>query len=188
MVFCFFFVIRTYLVTDILGVILLLLKSQCKKFGKYVVYFWKRNSPSIQLVVDGRNLVESWEVADEFVISDLVTFKALKRLRASKSVRDHDIPDFVITGCSNIIVQVTKHIFNRSLPQQYFLSSWINRQFFPVLKKSNNASVSNYHHIFLIFPNYLNFLFMTMSQVTYSLNQIIASMISISLHVTLPIW
>lgn len=163
---CFLFVNRTYFVTDLLVVILLLLKSQCKQFRKYVVYFCKRNSSSIQLVADGKHLVESWEVADEFAISDLSTFKAFKRLRASKSVRDHDIPGFVITVCSDTFVHVMKHILIEVYLRNNFPPSWRKRQLFLFLKKSNSASVSNYQHIFLIFLNYLNFLFMTMSQVT----------------------
>jgi hypothetical protein len=42
------------------------LKSQPKKFWKYVISFRKRNSTYIQLKVDGKYLIELCDVADEF--------------------------------------------------------------------------------------------------------------------------
>jgi hypothetical protein len=38
------------------------LKSQPKKFEKNVASFKKRNSASVQLDVDGKHLVQPWEV------------------------------------------------------------------------------------------------------------------------------
>jgi hypothetical protein len=41
--------------------------SQSKQFWKYVDFFRKINSTSVQLEVDDKYLVEPWKVATEFV-------------------------------------------------------------------------------------------------------------------------
>jgi hypothetical protein len=49
-------------------------------------------------------------------------FKAIKRLRPSKSVGVDDISVFIIKGCTDIylLVPVLNHILNLTLSQQYF--------------------------------------------------------------------
>jgi hypothetical protein len=47
-------------------------------------------------------------------------FKAIKRLRPSKSVGVDNIPGSVIKGFTDIFVRVLKYIFNLSGSQQYF--------------------------------------------------------------------
>jgi hypothetical protein len=104
-----------------------------------VVSFRKRNSTSIQLEVDGKQLIEPCEVAGEFSkhvqsvynntcpvvfptllssseflslppVSDSNIFKAIKRLGQSKSVGIDGIPGFIIKGCTDIFVPALKHI------------------------------------------------------------------------------
>jgi hypothetical protein len=42
------------------------LKQQHKPFLKYVASFRKRNSTSIQFEIDGKHLIEPYDVAEEF--------------------------------------------------------------------------------------------------------------------------
>jgi hypothetical protein len=144
-----------------------------------VASFRKRSSTYIRLEVDGKHVVEPGEVAYEsskhfqsvynnhcFQVpstisssSDLLTlapvsdsgvFKALKRLRPSKSTGVDDIPGFIIKGCTDIFVPLLKHIFNLSLAQQYFPTQWTQAAIVPVYKKGNSASVNNYRPISLL--------------------------------------
>jgi hypothetical protein len=43
------------------------LKLQRKKFWKYVAFFGKRNSNSIELEVDGKHLIKPYGIVDEFL-------------------------------------------------------------------------------------------------------------------------
>jgi hypothetical protein len=145
-----------------------------------VASFRKKISTSIQLVVDGTHLADHSEVANAFAkhfqlmynnpspglfpslksspseslslppISDSDIFKALKRLKPSKSVGLDNIPGFIIKGCSAILVPVLKHIFNLSLSQQYFPALWKQAAVVPILKKGNSAFVNNYRPISIL--------------------------------------
>ncbi|PNF28673.1 hypothetical protein B7P43_G08234 [Cryptotermes secundus] len=149
------------------------LKSQPHHLWKYVSSFRKHTLGYIQLQVYGLHLDEPTVVAytfekhfqslydthcpidlpplsqpTEFLtlasISDADVNKAIKRLKPSKSVGPGDIPGFVIKGCSAIFIPVLRHIFNLSLPQQQFPTSWKEATIVPVFKRGNPACVSNY--------------------------------------------
>jgi hypothetical protein len=89
------------------------------------------------------SLSQSSEFLSLAPISELDIFKALRRLRPSRSVGLDDIPSFVIRGWSEIFVPVLKHIFNLSLTQNYFPAVWKQAAVVPVFNKGNTASVSN---------------------------------------------
>jgi hypothetical protein len=76
--------------------------------------------------------------------------KALTRLRLSESVGLDAIPGFVVKDCSEIFVPVLKYIFNLSLSRHYFSTLWKQAAVFPVFKKGNTASVSNYRPISIL--------------------------------------
>jgi hypothetical protein len=89
---------------------------------------YERNSTSLQVEADGKHLIETCDVADEFSkqlqplscilphpfvvfwisnlvpLSELNTFKAIKSLRSYKFVGVHDIPGFIINGCILLII------------------------------------------------------------------------------------
>jgi hypothetical protein len=103
-----------------------------------VVCCRKINSTSIHLEVEGKHLVESCDVPDEFskhlksvhniscpVVFPTFTsfkflsltpvyysddFKAIKRLEPSKFVEVHDVPGFIINSCTDTIVTVLKYV------------------------------------------------------------------------------
>jgi hypothetical protein len=173
------------------------LKSQ-SKFWKYVASYRKRNSTSIQLDVDCTHLAEPYKVADAFakhfqpvystlctgvflslsqssefaslaLVSELDICKALRRLQPSKSVGLHDIPSFVIKGCSEIFVPILKHIFILSLTQHYFPTVRKQAAVVPVLNKKVTLPllVTTDPFLYLIlFTNYLNLLFMIMFHIS----------------------
>jgi hypothetical protein len=71
----------------------------------------------------------------------------------------HDINRFMqlttisielIKARTDIRVLVLKHIFNLSLSQKYFPTSWKQAAIVPVLKKGSSASVSDYRPISLL--------------------------------------
>jgi hypothetical protein len=156
------------------------LKTQPKQFWKYVASFRKKSSSSIQLMVDGTHLTDHSEVANAFAnhfqssfnnpspgvfscpsssssgsisvppITDSDIFKALKRLKPSKSVGLDNIPGFIIKGCAPIFVPIFKHIFNLSLSQQYFPTLWKQAAVVPIPKKGNSASVNSYRPISIL--------------------------------------
>jgi hypothetical protein len=96
------------------------------------------------------NLLSSSEFLPLASVSDSDVYKAIKRLRPSKSVGVDDIPGFIIKGCTDIFVPILKHIFNLSLSQHYFPSLWKQAAIVPVLKKGKSTSVSNYTPISLL--------------------------------------
>jgi hypothetical protein len=124
------------------------LKSQPKQFWKYVAFFRKINSASIQLEVDAKNLIEpcdddkfskhyqsvynsacpavfpTFSSSSEFLslapVYNSDVFKAIKCLRPSTYVGGDDTPGFIIKGCTDIFVPILRHIFNLSLSQQHF--------------------------------------------------------------------
>jgi hypothetical protein len=96
---------------------------------KKLAFFKKRNSNYLELDVDGMDLAESCEFAKHFHqvcknpcpvvfpnLSSTSQFlclapafdsnfsRALKHLRPTKSVRDDDVPGFVIKGSSDIFM------------------------------------------------------------------------------------
>jgi hypothetical protein len=56
------------------------------------------------------NLLSSSEFLPLASASDSDVYKAIKRLRPSKSVGVDDIPGFIIKGCTDIFVPILKHI------------------------------------------------------------------------------
>jgi hypothetical protein len=82
-------------------------------------------------------------------VSGSDVFKAIKRLKPSKSLGVDAIPGFIIKGFTDIFVPVLKHMFNLSLSQQYFLTLWKQAAIVPFFKTGNCASVSNYRPIIL---------------------------------------
>jgi hypothetical protein len=140
-----------------------------------VASFRKISSISIQLEVDGKHLMEPCDVADEFSkhfqsvynnpgpvvfpthsssseflslapVSNLHVFKAIKRLRPSKSFGLDGILGYIIKGFIEVFVPAL----------------WKQAVIVPVLKKGSSASVSNYRSISLLntFSKYVNLLFM----------------------------
>jgi hypothetical protein len=105
-------------------------------------------------------------------ISELEICKALKRLRPSKAVALDGIPSFIIKGCSEIFIRVLKHIFNLSLSQQYFSTEWKQAAIVPVFKKATvpPLAITDPFLFSIIFPNYLNSLFMTIFHTILSSN------------------
>jgi hypothetical protein len=118
-----------------------------------VSIFRKSISTSIQLRVDGTCIDDSGDVVEAFAkhfytsynhispplsiitafCSDFISLvpisvldipKAVKRLRPTKFVGLDNIPDFIIKGCSDILVPVLKYLFNLSLSEKYFPSQW----------------------------------------------------------------
>jgi hypothetical protein len=195
------------------------LKSQPKHFWQYVASFRKRNSFSIQLEVDGNNLNKPNDVADklskhfqsvysspcpnvlptllssfEFLplspVSDSDVIKAIKRLRASKSVGVDDVPGFIIKGCTDIFVPILKHIFNLSLSRQFFPTLWRQAAIVPVLKKGKCTSVSNYRPISLLSNFTKIFEFVIHDHVTLILNLklVLISTASLKLNPPALIW
>jgi hypothetical protein len=166
-----------------------------------VASFRKRNSISIQLEVDGKHLIEPCDV-DEFskhfqsvynnsclaVFPTLSSFgellsvaaapdtdvlTAVKLLKPSKPVGVDDIPGFIIKRCT--------HIF--PIPRK-------QAAIHPVLKKATVSllAIADHYPFSIIFPNYLNMLFMTMFRIIYSLKLVFISTASINLNLPSPIW
>ncbi|PNF36765.1 hypothetical protein B7P43_G11156, partial [Cryptotermes secundus] len=152
------------------------LKSQPQHFWKYISNFRKHRSGSIHLEVDGTHRAQPEAVADAFAkhfqsvynnhfskvihpvsqssefvslapISDADVYKAIKRLKPSKSVGLDGIPGFIIKGCAGIFIPILRHIFNLSLTQQYFPAASKGSAVVPVFKSGNHAAVSNYRPI-----------------------------------------
>jgi hypothetical protein len=59
-----------------------------------------------------------------FSVTDADVRKAIRWLKPSKSAGLDGIPGFIIKGCTDIFVPLLKYIFNLSLSQQLFPSSW----------------------------------------------------------------
>jgi hypothetical protein len=73
--------------------------------------------------------------------------KAIRRLKPSKSVGLDGIPGFIIKGCTDTFVPLLKYIFNLSLFQQLFPSSWKKAAIVPIFKKGNSSLIANYRPI-----------------------------------------
>lgn len=159
------------------------LKTNPVHFWKYVSSFRKSDNNSVDLEVNGHHLSQPREDAEAFAnyfksvfnnpylrdsstsfqssdslslapVSDSDVFKAIKRLRPSKSVGIDNIPAFIIKGCSDIFVPVLKFIFNLSLCQRSFPNLWKQTAVIPVFKKGNRASVNNYRP--MVSPNLIS--------------------------------
>jgi hypothetical protein len=98
-----------------------------------------------------------------------MTLKAIKRLKPSKSVGAGDIPGFIIKEFTDIFVSALKHSFNRSLSQQHFPALWKQAAIASVRKKKKATvpllAITDQYLLSIIFPNYLNLLFMTMFRI-----------------------
>jgi hypothetical protein len=83
-------------------------------------------------------------------ISDADVYKAIKKLKPSKSVGLDDVPGFIIKGCADIFVPILRHIFNLSLTQRYFPTVWKEAAIVPIFKRGSHAAVSNYRPISIL--------------------------------------
>jgi hypothetical protein len=87
------------------------------------------------------NPITSFDVASSdnlplFPVTDADVRQAIRRLKPSKSVGLDGIPGFIIKGGIGILVPLLKYIFNLSLSQQLFPSSWKQAAIVPILKKA----------------------------------------------------
>jgi hypothetical protein len=77
-------------------------------------------------------------------ISDSDVTRAISRLRSTKCVRPHEIPNFIITGCCEIFTPLLRYIFNLSLLTGKFPSLGKQAAVVPTFKNGNTALVGNY--------------------------------------------
>ena len=56
----------------------------------------------------------------------------------------------IIKGCTDIFVPLLKYIFNLSLSQQLFPSSWKKAAIVPIYKKGNSTIIANYRPISIL--------------------------------------
>lgn len=98
------------------------------------------------------------------LVSDSDVSTAVTILRPSKSVGVDAIPGFIIKGCTDIFRYVLKHIFNISFSPEYFPSLWKQAAIVPILKQTTvpTLAVKDLYPFSLMFPHYLNLLFLTM--------------------------
>jgi hypothetical protein len=85
-----------------------------------------------------------------FPVTDADVRKAIRWLKPSKSAGLDGIPGFIIKGCTVIFVPLLKYIFNLSLSQQLFPSSWKQAAIVPIFKKVNSSLLANYRPISIL--------------------------------------
>jgi hypothetical protein len=140
------------------------------------------------LSIDFPRLSQCSEFLSLAPVSEADVCKAIKRLTPSKSVGLHDIPGFIIKGCSAIFIPVLRHIFHLSLTQQYFPAAWKEAVVVPVFKRGNHVAMSNYRPISIL--NNFSKLFQVIihEHASHYANLIQISMASPELNLQLPTW
>jgi hypothetical protein len=90
---------------------------------------------------------------------------ATAHLKTSESVGVDDIPGIIIKGCIHTFAPVLNTYFN----QRYFPSLCKQAAIGPVLKKETVPllAVTDQYPFSIIFPNYLNLLFMATFRIIY---------------------
>jgi hypothetical protein len=85
-----------------------------------------------------------------FIVTEADIHRAIRRLKPSKSVGLDGIPSSIIKGCTDSFVPLLKYIFNFSLSQQLFPSSWKQTVIVPIFKKGKSYFLSNYRAISIL--------------------------------------
>ncbi|PNF19791.1 hypothetical protein B7P43_G14658 [Cryptotermes secundus] len=135
----------TYLDDD--GVLLNEPHDIVESFSKHFQSVFNRSTLGIDTLSLDKLCTDNLPLA---YISNRDVQNAIKRLRPTKSVGTDGIPNFVIKGCSEILVPVLRYIFNLSLSQNSFPKLWKQAIIVPVFKKGKTSSVRNYRPIAIL--------------------------------------
>jgi hypothetical protein len=75
-------------------------------------------------------------------LSDTELKRAIRRLRSTKFVEPHEIPNFITKGSSEKCTPLLRHIFDLSILTGRFPSLWKQEAVVPIFKKGSIALVT----------------------------------------------
>jgi hypothetical protein len=85
-----------------------------------------------------------------FFVIDADVRRTIRRLKPSKSVGLDGIPGFIIKGCIDTFVPLSKYIFNLSLCQQLSPASWKQAAIVRIFKKGNSSLLASYRPVSIL--------------------------------------